>query len=160
MAAHAALRTAVTDYLDAERCSIPVAIRVELQGLSRLPAPTGSWAKTSLTQLGWLGNPVPLPPGDLTELALDIQDDMAVAAPLERDDQHWGESTIIALGLGLKQLDVVMVSEDYDARVAAKQSGLSAMSLTRLLHHAMLDGHRSPVCGRRRRLHNRPRTCR
>lgn len=145
MAAHAALRDSVISYLDAEHGALPQAVVGELRGLQRAPVPTSTWARAALTQLDWLGTPARLVEGPLLDTALAIQQEMALSAPLERDDQHWGESAIIAIGKHLSRVDAIMLSEDYDARLGARRHDLGAMSLTRLMHHMTLDGFRTPM---------------
>lgn len=115
----------------------------KLDGLRKAPPPTAQWAGIALGQLGWLGDPVNAEAGPVGDLALDIQEDMAAASPLERDDQHWGESVIIAMGLYLTTLDAILLSEDYDARVGANRHGIASMSLTKLLWHMTLDSFRT-----------------
>ena len=145
MAVHSALATAVTDYIEQENVVLLKAVWGELRGLKGdAPPPTSTWAGMALTQSGWLGPAVNLPEKGV-EVALDIQEELAAAGGLDRNDEHWGESAIIAMGTMLRSADGFILTEDYEARIAAKRHGMGSMSLTRLLHHMTLDEVRTPA---------------
>ena len=108
------------------------------------PPPTATWTNLALSQLSWLGAPLAVAQdSEAFGTALDLQDEMAAENPLEHDNEHWGESVIIALGKHVTTRDVIMLSEDYNARVAANRHHVTSMSLAKLMRHMVLDEHRT-----------------
>jgi hypothetical protein len=140
MAVHSPLHTRVIRYLSGHKVVLLSTIETELVNLKRsAPVPTSTWAGMALTQLGWLGTTV-VTPSAVVETALDVQDELMAEAGGGGNDEHWGESVIIAMGKRLANIDGMLLTEDYNARVAAKRHQMDAMSLTRLIHHMMHDG--------------------
>jgi hypothetical protein len=66
--------------------------------------------------------------------AWDIQREVANTRPLKWDGEHLAEATIIAVAETGERSSPIMLREDYDARVAATNHGIKAMSIHRLLH--------------------------
>ncbi len=99
-----------------------------------------SWAKIALGQLGWLGNPVVLDSPSGTTLASEIQQDLAAGRALRHALEHWGESAIIALASRAIHLRPFLLSDDYDARIAAHAKGVDAMSVHKFLHLLIVKG--------------------
>jgi hypothetical protein len=113
----------------------------ELKHRATIPA-TASLAKKSLALVppSWkrLDTTGEYPVVLLQEV-LDAQYDVADGRPLTNDDQHWAESTIIAMGrrsaaVGSASIKVLL-SEDFDARrVAAQVPNMEAVSIHKVLH--------------------------
>jgi hypothetical protein len=54
--------------------------------------------------------------------------------------QHYGEAAIIALATRAQKLRPLMLSDDYDARVAANNHGVEPFSVHKLLHLMIRQG--------------------
>ena len=91
----------------------------------------------ALGQLGWLGKPVVLDSPSGTALASEIQLDLAAGRSLRHALEHWGESAIISLASRATHL--LMLSDDYDARIAAHVNGVEAMSVHKFLHMLIVN---------------------
>lgn len=108
------------------RATIPATATLAKKALSVVPA---SWIKLETTD----EYPV------LLQEVLDAQYDVADGRALTNDDQHWAESTIIAMGrrsaaIGSTSIKVLL-SEDFDARrVASQVPNMEAVSIHKLLH--------------------------
>jgi hypothetical protein len=68
------------------------------------------------------------------ELAAEIQERVAAGRPLQHPLQHYGEAAIISLAFRARQLRPIMLSDDYDARIAAKAFDLQSVSVHKLIH--------------------------
>ena len=98
----------------------------------------GGWQGMAGTVLGayaWLGDPVEIRTSKVLSAARDIQLEVANSRPLRWDGEHLAEATIIAVAETAQRSSPIMLSEDYDARVAAINHGIKAMSIHRLLHN-------------------------
>jgi hypothetical protein len=138
LAVHLPLHEVTVDALADKKRVLLVAVVAELEELTRLSQPLASWANTALGQLGWLGDPVVLDSPSGTNLASEIQQDLAAGRTLRHDLEHWGESAIISLASRAIHLRPFMLSDDYDARIAAHARGVEAMSVHKLLQHRVV----------------------
>ncbi|MCE7001822.1 hypothetical protein LWC34_03075 [Kibdelosporangium philippinense] len=84
--------------------------------------------------MDWLGRPVRLDDPVGTDLALEIQEELAAGRGLKHPAEHYGEAAIIALASRAQTLRPLMLSDDYNARVAANVRGVRALSIHKLLH--------------------------
>jgi hypothetical protein len=134
LAVHQPLQRAVVATLAKHRRVLVQAVIAELQGLAGTSDQAASWAGIALSQLEWLGSPVGVDDPVGTRLAIDIQERIAGARPLLHDMQHYGEAAIIALASRAQTLRPVMLSDDYDARVAAKHNRIEPLSVHKLMH--------------------------
>ncbi|MGH3252450.1 MAG: hypothetical protein ACRDOI_40410 [Trebonia sp.] len=134
MAVHAPLEQAVREALSAHRRVLLTAVVAELEGLAKAPHSSSAWASVALGQLGWLGKPVVVDEPIGVELAAGIQERIAAGRPLLHQAQHYGEAAIISLASRAQQLRPVMLSDDYDARVAAKAFNIEPLSIHKLMH--------------------------
>jgi hypothetical protein len=134
LAVHPPLQRAVEALLLAQRRVLVKAVVVELEGLASTKPPVAHWAATALGQLGWIGEPVGLDDPVGTDLAVTIQETLAAGRPLQHNAEHYGEAAIIALASRARKLMPLMLSDDYDARVAAHTHGVRSLSVHRLLH--------------------------
>jgi len=141
LAVHQPLQEAIVDALAAKRRVLLAAVVAELEGLTRQSQPSASWAKTALGQLGWLGKPVVVDSPTGAALASEIQQDLAAGRSLRHPLEHWGESAIISLASRAIHLRPFMLSDDYDARIAAHTKGVEAMSVHKLLHLLIIRSH-------------------
>jgi hypothetical protein len=143
MAVHPPLRNAVTATLSAHRRVLVTAVVEELNGLATISGPTAAWAGAALGQLDWLGNPVRLDtPADM-ELAVELQERIAAGRPLKHPLEHFGEAAIIALAHRVQRrlrLRPAILSDDYDARVAAKNHHVEPLSVHKLMHLMIRQG--------------------
>lgn len=104
----------------------------ELEGLTKAGGREGAWAAKALGELGWLKTPVGL--DDLgVNLALELQELIRGSRPLRHPMEHWGEAAILALASRAKTLTPVMLSDDYNARLAAADLGVKPVSVHKLL---------------------------
>ena len=84
-------------------------------------------------ELAWLGTPVPLDdPGQ--QLAVDFQEQIRGCRPLRHSTEHWGEAAILGLATRAQKLTPIMFSDDYNARVAANNHDVKAVSVHKYLH--------------------------
>ena len=68
-----------------------------------------------------------------TRLVQRFQKEVAGTRPLKHDSEHVGEATIVALASRAHWLAPRMLSDDYDARVLAKNNNVEPASVHRLL---------------------------
>jgi hypothetical protein len=94
---HPPLQQVVTEALSVHRRVLVKAVVVELEGLASTPPPEGKWAQVALCQLDWLGSPVRLDDPAGTDLALEVQEELAAGRGLRHPAEHFGEAAIIAL---------------------------------------------------------------
>jgi hypothetical protein len=134
LAVHLPLQQAVQATLSPHRRVLVMAVVAELQELARSPTRTAAWAGTALGQLDWLGEPVRLDDPAGTELAVEVQEHIAAGRPLKHDLEHFGEAAIIYLASRARTLRPLMLSDDYEARVAAKNRNVEPLSVHKLLH--------------------------
>jgi hypothetical protein len=134
LSAHPPLRQAVEETLSVHRRVLVNAVVLELEGLASMPPPEGKWAKAALGQLDWLGKPVRLDDPVGTDLALEVQEELAAGRGLKHPAEHYGEAAIIALASRAQTLRPLMLSDDYNARVAAHTRGIRVLSVHKLLH--------------------------
>ena len=134
LAVHLPLQQAVQATLSGHRRVLVAAVVAELEELAKSPTPTAAWAGAALGQLDWLGEPVRLDDLAGTELAVELQEQIAAGRPLKHVLEHFGEAAIIALASRARKLRPLMLSDDYDARVAAKSRNVEPLSVHKLLH--------------------------
>ena len=134
MAVHAPLQQAVRKTLSAHRRVLLGVVVAELEELAKAAHPTAAWATTALCQLDWLGKPVGVDEPAGVELAAEIQERIAAGRPLQHPLQHYGEAAIISLASRARQLRPIMLSDDYDARIAAKAFDVQSVSVHKLIH--------------------------
>lgn len=113
------MQRAVEAVLSAHHRVLVKAVVFELEGLATTKPPAATWAGTALGHLGWLGEPVGLDDPVGTDLAIKIQEELAVGRPLKHNAENYGEAAIIALASRARTVTPLMLSDDYDARVAA-----------------------------------------
>ena len=104
----------------------------ELEGLTNIGDRDGPWAAKALGELDWLNTPVGLDTVGLS-LALELQEVIRGSRPLRHPMEHWGEAAILALASRAKTLTPVMLSDDYNARLAAAARGVKPVSVHKLL---------------------------
>jgi hypothetical protein len=141
LAVHLPLQQAVQATLLPHRRVLVTAVLAELQELARTHTRTAAWAGVALGQLDWLGEPVRLDDPAGTELAVQVQEHIAAGRPLKHPLEHFGEAAIISLASRARTLRPLMLSDDYDARVAAKTRNVAPLSVHKLLH-LMIRQHR------------------
>jgi hypothetical protein len=116
------------------------AVVAELEGLAKTIGDVAGWAGAALGQLDWLGAPVRLDDPAGTRLAVELQEVIAGGRPLLHDMQHFGEAAIIALASRARTLRPLVLSDDYDARVAARNHNVEPFSVHKLLHLMIRQG--------------------
>lgn len=94
----------------------------------------------ALGQLDWLGEPVRLDDPAGTELAAELQEQIAGGRPLKHALEHFGEAAIISLACRARTLHPLMLSDDYDARVAARNRNVEPLSVHKLMHLMISQG--------------------
>ena len=134
LAVHLPLQQAVRATLSPHRRVLVTAVVAELEELAKSSTPTAAWAGAALGQLGWLGEPVRLDDPAGTELAAELQEQIAAGRPLKHALEHFGEAAIISLASRARALRPLMLSDDYDARVAAKNRSVEPFSVHKLMH--------------------------
>lgn len=140
LAVHSPLQRAVVSTLSSHRRVLVEAVVAELHGLAATSDPAAAWASTALGQLDWLGVAVPVDDPVGTKLAIEVQELIAGARPLQHQMQHYGEAAIIALASRAQKLRPLMLSDDYDARIAATKYTVEALSVHKLLHLMIKQG--------------------
>jgi hypothetical protein len=134
LAVHLPLQQAVQATLSAHRRVLVTAIVAELEELAKSSTSTAVWAGAALGQLDWLGEPVRLDDPAGAELAVEVQEHIAAGRPLKHALEHFGEAAIISLASRARTLRPLMLSDDYEARVAAKNRNVEPLSVHKLLH--------------------------
>lgn len=140
LAVHAPLQQAVVAVLSSQRRVLVEAVVAELKGLAATSDRAAAWAGVALGQLGWLGAAVPVDDPVGTRLAVEIQEAIAGTRRLLHPMQHYGEAAIVALASRAKRLRPLMLSDDYDARVAALSHAIVPVSVHKLLHLMISQG--------------------
>lgn len=140
LAVHLPLQQTVASVLSAHGRVLVRAVLAELERLATTNDATAIWASTALSQLGWLGEPVALDDPTGVELAVRLQEQIAAGRPLKHEMEHFGESAIISLASRARVVRPLVLSDDYDARVAAKNSRVEALSVHKLLHLMVRQG--------------------
>ena len=140
LAVHQPLQDAVVTALSKSRRVLVKAVVAELEGLAQGTSPTAGWARQALKQLEWLGEPVRVDDPVGTELALRFQEQIAAGRPLKHDLEHYGEAAIVALASRARTVAPRMLSDDYDARVLAKNNNVEPVSIHRLLFSMITHG--------------------
>lgn len=134
MAVYAPLQQAVCETLSPHRKVLVAAVVAELEGLAKTAHPSSAWATAALGQLDWLGKPVVVDEPIGVELAAAVQERISAGRPLLHPAQHYGEAAIIALASRAQSLRPILLSDDYDARVAAKAYNIEPLSVHKLMH--------------------------
>jgi hypothetical protein len=116
------------------------AVVAELEGLACGVSPTASWARIALGQIDWLGEPVLVDDPVGTSLAQQYQEQVAAGRVLRHRLEHYGEAAIVALAGRAQHLAPRMLSDDYDARVLAKNNKVEPVSVHRLLFSMIANG--------------------
>jgi len=140
LAVHLPLQQAVESVLSTHRRVLVRAVVSELECLASTEPPVGDWAAVALGRLDWLGKAVRLDDPVGTDLARTIQEELAAGRPLKHNAEHYGEAAIIALASRAQTLTPLMLSDDYDARVAAYSRNIKSLSVHRLLHMMLRQG--------------------
>jgi hypothetical protein len=126
--------------LSSHRRVLVNAVLAELERLATTNDTTATWAATAIGHLGWLGEPVSLDDPAGVELAVRLQERIAGGRPLKHEMEHFGEAAIISLACRARVLRPLLLSDDYDARVAAKNNHVEALSVHKLLHVMIRQG--------------------
>jgi hypothetical protein len=134
LAVHLPLQQVVQATLSGHRRLLVTAVVAELEELAKSPTSAAAWADAALGQLDWLGEPVRLDDPAGTELAVELQEQIAAGRPLKHALEHFGEAAIISLASRARKLRPLILSDDYDARVAAKNRNVEPLSVHKLLH--------------------------
>lgn len=140
LAVHPPLHRAVAATLSARNLVLVEAVVAELEGLAGTTGTVAAWAGAALGQLDWMGPPVRLDDPVGTQLAVELQELIAGGRLLLHDMQHFGEAAIISLASRAKKLQPLMLSDDYDARVAARNHNVEPFSVHKLLHLMIRQG--------------------
>jgi hypothetical protein len=140
LAVHQPLHDAVVTALSGSRRVLVKAVVAELEGLARGSSPTAGWAGQALKQLEWLGEPVRVDDPVGTRLAVRFQEQVAAGRPLKHDLEHYGEAAIVALASRARAVAPRMLSDDYDARVLAKNNNVEPVSTHRPLFSMIAGG--------------------
>jgi hypothetical protein len=140
LAAYQPLHDVVVTALPDHRWILVRAVVAELEGLARGSSPTAKWASRALKQLSSWGEPIGLDDPVGTQLAQRFQAQIAAGRPLKHDLEHYGEAAIVALASRARKLVPRMLSDDYDARVLAKNNGVEPVSVHRLLFSMIAGG--------------------
>ncbi|MHB1817804.1 MAG: hypothetical protein ACYCO9_07135 [Streptosporangiaceae bacterium] len=140
LAVHPPLQRAVAAALSVHNLVLVESVVAELKGLAGTSDRAAVWAGTALGQLDWLGAPVRVDDPVGTRLAVELQELIAGGRPLAHDMQHFGEAANISLASRARQLRPLMLSDDYDARVAAKNRDVEPFSVHKLLHLMISQG--------------------
>lgn len=140
LAVHPPLQRAVVATLLAHDLVLVETVIAELEGLAGTSDAAAAWAGTALDQLDWLGAPVRVDDPTDTQLAVELQELIAGGRPLMHDMQHYGEAAIIALASRAQGWQPLMLCDDYDARVAAKNRSVKPFSVHKLLHLMIKQG--------------------
>ena len=140
LAVYQPLHDVVVSALSGHRRVLVRAVVVELEGLAGGRPPTSKWAVSALKQLNSWGEPVKVDIPGGRELALRFQDQLAAGRPLKHALEHYGEAAIVALASRARMLVPRMLSDDYDARVLAKNNGVEPVSVHRLLSSMIAGG--------------------
>lgn len=133
LAVHPPLQRAVAATLSKHHRVLVETVVAELQGLAGTSDTTAAWAGTALGQLDWLGASVRVDDPVGTQLAAEVQELIAGGRPLMHDMQHYGEAAIISLACRAQGLRPLLLCDDYDARVAAKNRNVEPFSIHKLL---------------------------
>lgn len=134
LAACVPLHKAVVGILSEHDRVLAAAVVDELETLAAVSGHVGKWAATALGQLDWLGRPVRLDDPAGTALALEIQQELSAGRPLKHEAEHYGEAAILAFASRARTVRPVLLSDDYDARIAAHARSMSSLSVHKLLH--------------------------
>lgn len=140
LAVHPPLQRAVVAALSVHNLVLVESVVAELKGLAGTSGRAAVWAGTALGQLDWLGAPVRVDDPVGTRLAVELQELIAGGRPLVHEMQHFGEAAIISLASRARHLRPLMLSDDYDARVAAKNRDVEPFSVHKLLHLMISQG--------------------
>lgn len=140
LAVHTPLQQAVVATLSTHDRVLVDAVAAELHGLAATVGPVSGWAGAALKQLDWLGTPVRVDDPVGTRLAVELQEQIAGGRALSHAMQHYGEAAIISLASRARYLRPLMLSDDYDARVAAKNHDVEPVSVHKLLHLMIRQG--------------------
>jgi hypothetical protein len=65
---------------------------------------------------------------------------IAAGRPLKHALEHFGEAAIISMASRARTLRPLMLSDDYDARVAAKNRNVEPLSVHKLMHLMISQG--------------------
>jgi hypothetical protein len=139
-AVHPPLQLAVMAVLSTRKVVLVKAVVAELEGLAATSEGSAVWAAKALGELDWLGTPVRVDDPIGTQLAVELQELIAGGRSLIHDMQHYGEAAIISLASRAKKLRPLMLSDDYDARIAAKNRNVEPLSVHKLLYLMVMQG--------------------
>jgi hypothetical protein len=140
LAVHQPLQRAVVATLSTHDLVLVESVVAELEGLAGTSDAAAVWAGTALGQLDWIGPPVRVDDPAGTQLAVELQELIAGGRPLTHDMQHYGEAAIISLASQAQRLQPLMLCDDYDARVAARNRYVEPFSVHKLLHLMIKQG--------------------
>ena len=139
-AVRAAVTAAIATSPHTARILLARAIEAELTGLQRSDEPVAALARTALGQLAWTHSAVPLDDPAGVDLAIEIQNELAAGQPLRYPTEHWGEAAIISLASRSQNFKPQLLSDDYDARVAAAARGVDAIGVPMLISRMVQAG--------------------
>ena len=120
----------------AGRVGMTTRIMTEMDGLRTDPR-FGGLARRVLSDAEWLGTPLRVDAADDVAEVFRIQALIAGGRPLRHDGEHLGESELI---VAAKPIGARILMDDHDGRVMAKNIGVTAISVHRLLHQWIRDG--------------------
>jgi hypothetical protein len=140
LAVHLPLRQVVVETLSSHYRVLVKAVATELEELSKTADAAATWAGIALAQLDWLGQAVNLDDPIGVELAAQLQAEIAGARPLKHPMEHFGEAAIISLASRAHTVRPLMLSDDYDARIAAKKYKVEPFSVHKFLHLLIKQG--------------------
>lgn len=74
------------------------------------------------------------------ELAVQLQEEIAGGRPLKHPMEHYGEAAVISLASRARKVRPLMLCDDYNARVAAKNHKVEPVSVHKLLYLMIRQG--------------------
>jgi hypothetical protein len=140
LAVHLPLQQAVVTTLSVHPRVLVKAVVTELEELASTSDITATWAGTALSQLDWLGEPATLDDPVGVELAVRLQEEVAGGRPLKHSMEHFGEAAVISLAGRAQKLRPLILCDDYNARVTAKNHDVEPLSVHKLMHLMISQG--------------------
>ena len=119
----------------AGRVGMTARIMTELED-HRTDSKVGRLARSVLADAEWLGTPLRVDEDDDVAEIFRIQALIAGGHPLRHSGEHLGESELI---VAARPIGARILMDDHDGRVMARNVGVTAISVHRLLHHWIRD---------------------